>query len=290
MRGVFDEREAERDRRRRGRGERGQENERDETRDREVTLGSFTLLAILCGLVVLCGLSFGLGYVVGRKEPAAQATVLEPTPITAQGDTAKTKPSGGTGSSSGSNSATEPADEPPGSQGAEESGQHAGGPPQGSDAGDARAQAGSTEAGKRTQAGEQDAAGSGQAKPAQTAVRNQLPAPPKVAPLVLEKTVQTQATTLQPEATVVQPALEPTPKKAQPAATLALMVQIATLANQEDADVLVEALRRKGYAVAAQRDLADAMVHVRVGPFASREVANQWRQKLLNDGYNAVVQ
>jgi cell division septation protein DedD len=68
------------------------------------------------------------------------------------------------------------------------------------------------------------------------------------------------------------------------------MVQIATLAHQEDADVLVDALRRRGYAVAAKRDLADGMVHVRVGPFASRDVANQWKQKLLNDGYNAVVE
>jgi cell division septation protein DedD len=59
--------------------------------------------------------------------------------------------------------------------------------------------------------------------------------------------------------------------------------------HQEDADVLVEALRRRGYAVAAHRDM-DAMVHVRVGPFMSRDEANQWRQKLLNDGYNAVVQ
>jgi DedD protein len=286
MRGVFDEREAERDRRRRGRGESDQENGRDETRDREVTLGSYTLLAILFGLVVLCGLSFGLGYVVGRKEPATQATVLEPTPIAAQGDTSKSKPSGGSGSSSGSVTA----DEAAGSQGAEESGQHAAGPPQGSDAGDARPEAGAAEAGKETQAGDQSRIGGGQTKPTQTAVKNQLQAPAKVAPPVLEKTVQAQASSVQTEARVVQPALEPPTKKAQPAATLALMVQIATLANQEDADVLVEALRRKGYAVAAQRDLADAMVHVRVGPFASRDVANQWRQKLLNDGYNAVVQ
>jgi cell division septation protein DedD len=77
-------------------------------------------------------------------------------------------------------------------------------------------------------------------------------------------------------------------KKTQEPAAL-LLVQVATLAHQEDADVLVEALKRRGYAVAAHRD-TDGMVHVRVGPFDSRDVANQWRQKLLNDGYNAVVQ
>ena len=68
-------------------------------------LGSFTLLAILLGLVVLCGLSFGLGYVVGRREPTDSSTVLEPKPIAAQGDTAKGKPSGGTGGGSGGGAA-----------------------------------------------------------------------------------------------------------------------------------------------------------------------------------------
>jgi cell division septation protein DedD len=92
------------------------------------------------------------------------------------------------------------------------------------------------------------------------------------------------------QATTVQPALASAVKNAQIAAPLALMVQIATLAHEGDADVLVDALRRRGYAVAAHRDLADGMVHVRVGPFASRDVANQWKQKLLNDGYNAVVE
>jgi cell division septation protein DedD len=77
--------------------------------------------------------------------------------------------------------------------------------------------------------------------------------------------------------------------KTEAGAPVALMVQVATLAHQEDADVLVEALKRRGYAVAAHRD-TDGMVHVRVGPFDSRDVANQWRQKLMNDGYNAVVQ
>jgi len=32
------------------------------------------------------------------------------------------------------------------------------------------------------------------------------------------------------------------------------------------------------------------MIHVRVGPFKSRDEANKWSQKLMNDGYNAIVQ
>jgi cell division septation protein DedD len=68
------------------------------------------------------------------------------------------------------------------------------------------------------------------------------------------------------------------------------MVQIATVSHQEDADVLVAALRRRGYAVTVRRDHADNMFHVQVGPFSSPGDANAMRQKLLNDGYNASVQ
>jgi DedD protein len=70
----------------------------------------------------------------------------------------------------------------------------------------------------------------------------------------------------------------------------ALMVQIATVSQQEDADVLVGALRRRGYPVTARRDPGDGTIHVQIGPFTSRGEANRWRQKLLNSGYNAIVQ
>ena len=69
-----------------------------------------------------------------------------------------------------------------------------------------------------------------------------------------------------------------------------LTVQIAVVSNQEDAEVLVSALHKRGYAVALSQDAADGQYHVRVGPFASLSEANTVRQKLLNDGYNAVVQ
>lgn len=69
-----------------------------------------------------------------------------------------------------------------------------------------------------------------------------------------------------------------------------LMVQIAAISRAEDADVLVGALRKRGYAVNVRRDPSDNLIHVRVGPFATRDEANRWRMRLLNDGYNAVVQ
>jgi cell division septation protein DedD len=73
-------------------------------------------------------------------------------------------------------------------------------------------------------------------------------------------------------------------------AAAAPMVQIAAVSHAEDAEVLVNALRKRGFAVVARRDAADGLIHVRIGPFANRNDANATRQKLLNDGYNAIVQ
>lgn len=79
----------------------------------------------------------------------------------------------------------------------------------------------------------------------------------------------------------VQPAMAP---------TNVTMVQIAALANPADAAVLMNALHRRGYATFARREPADGLIHVRIGPFSNRDLANQWRLKLLSDGYNAIVQ
>jgi cell division septation protein DedD len=68
------------------------------------------------------------------------------------------------------------------------------------------------------------------------------------------------------------------------------MVQIAAVSHPEDAEVLVGALQRHGYAVSVRRDPADGLMHVQVGPFTSHADAATMRQRLLNDGYNAVIQ
>jgi cell division septation protein DedD len=69
-----------------------------------------------------------------------------------------------------------------------------------------------------------------------------------------------------------------------------IMVQIAAVSQPEDADVLMSALRKHGYAVGARREPLDGLIHVRIGPFKSRDEAEKSRQKLLSDGYNAIVQ
>ena len=94
-------------------------------------------------------------------------------------------------------------------------------------------------------------------------------------------------------AAAITPVSAPTSGQPAPAlkdASTEIMVQIATVSHQEDADVLVGALHKRGYAVTARRDPIDNQFHVRVGPFGNRNDANAMRQKLLRDGYNAVVQ
>lgn len=97
---------------------------------------------------------------------------------------------------------------------------------------------------------------------------------------------------------VVKPALpaqstqpQPAPaSKAQTSSSPPLMVQIAAVSHPEDAQVLLSALRKRGFAVNVRHDPADGLLHVQIGPFANRTEAAAMRQKLLNDGYNAIVQ
>jgi len=67
------------------------------------------------------------------------------------------------------------------------------------------------------------------------------------------------------------------------------MVQIAAVSNAADADVLLGALRKRGYSVGVRNQPGDALLHVQIGPFASRAEAIAMRQKLLGDGYNAIL-
>jgi cell division septation protein DedD len=68
------------------------------------------------------------------------------------------------------------------------------------------------------------------------------------------------------------------------------MVQIAAVLHAEDANVLVNALRNRGFAATAQSMPSDGLVHVRIGPFATHEEASRMSMRLLGDGYNAMVQ
>ena len=219
MRGVFDEEE---------------QRPAHQRRDRELTLGSGTLLAIFFGLVLICGVCFGLGYSVGHRggqEPDGLAQTAGATPAMAQSDGSKPKPSAMTANS---------------------------------------AQAASTDATDATAAAN-GVAGAPPADGAASATVGQPAVPLGVSANPVQVSPATALTT------AVKPAGS-------------LMVQIAAVTDAEDANVLMGALRRRGYAVAGQRDAGDGLIHVRIGPFATRDEAEKWRMKLLNDGYNAILQ
>ena len=67
-------------------------------------------------------------------------------------------------------------------------------------------------------------------------------------------------------------------------------VQVAAVSKQEDAEALVEALRRKQYpAFTASGSPADRLFHVQVGPYNDIKEAEIMRAKLINDGYNPIL-
>ncbi|MGA7523912.1 MAG: SPOR domain-containing protein [Acidobacteriaceae bacterium] len=73
------------------------------------------------------------------------------------------------------------------------------------------------------------------------------------------------------------------------AAPSGIMVQVAAISVPQAADILVDALKKRGYAAVIRNEPQDKLLHVQLGPFASRAEANEMRARLLADGYNAVV-
>lgn len=226
----------------------------DRGRDTELTLGAGALLGIFFGLVVLCGLCFGLGYAVGHRGSAAAPATASTPPATqtAAPDQEPLQPNGSIPKPSAAAQA-------PATQPAQGSG---GATPPGTDAGTNPAATQGAVAGAPP--------GAEPAQP-QTQVRPAFPTTPN---------------TPQPAPGAPAPNVHP----ALPSAAIPYMVQVAAVSHQEDADVLVGALRRRGYAVTARREPGDGLIHVRIGPFASREEANRWAARLLDDGYNAIIQ
>ena len=68
----------------------------------------------------------------------------------------------------------------------------------------------------------------------------------------------------------------------------ALVLQIAALSRQDDAEVLASSLRKGGFTPSIKSGEEDALYHVEVGPF-SRETAVAARQRLIARGYNAIL-
>ncbi len=233
---------------------RDDEFELDEPRqDREITLGPAMLLGIFFGLVLLCGLFFGWGYTQGRKSALGMRMGLTVTQ-SAAGQTVTAPPGG---------SLSKPL---------------------------AKGTVPSTPAVAVPVA--PVSSGDGSSNPL-TSYGSTASTGDAELPAQVQSTVHTAlpvASGGQAPVAVAQTQAAPPPAVAPPAAQgPGMMVQVAAVSHMDDANVLMNALRKRGYAVMARRGFSDNLIHVQVGPFASRADANAMSQRLLSDGYNATV-
>jgi len=95
------------------------------------------------------------------------------------------------------------------------------------------------------------------------------------------------STTEAKEEAAKQPAA---PDPATIAGNSSYYVQVAAVSKQEDAESLVDALKKKQYAAfTAGGSQNDKLFHVQVGPFSDIKDAENTRTKLISDGYNPIL-
>lgn len=244
--------------------------ERSHEPEREFTLSTGTVLALFFALALVCAVFFGFGYTMGRKsvQSAAETASSAPASDTNSEPSAASKPSAGS-----------PATQAiPGylSQGEADGVNRSAGSP-GSKASSVTNSSGTTV--------------TIPTKPARTAAPD-----PGTRPAALQTSSGTSATEATPVRTptsspahavpIVIPPSTPVPAAAGAGPNY---VQIAAVSHAEDADVLLSALKRRGYSVFTRSGDGDKLIHVQVGPFATKKDAEAMRQKLLGDGYNAIL-
>jgi cell division septation protein DedD len=243
-----------------------EEDDRDETKsDADLTLGIGSLLSIFFGVVLICGIFFGFGYSMGRRN--ARSTALPAATVPAQA--AATAPPLPENELSGA--PLKPA-------------------------------APDDTSAPNISAASSDSADSTPAKasaPAKQAAPDNSAAKPSKTARVVEPAATDPSLSAVPYAH--RPPL-PTKPHAGISAPLAqapgdspiipghpIMVQIAAVSRQEDAEVLAGALRKRGFNPTVHPGTSDKFFHVQVGPFTDKAQADAMKQHLLADGYNAIV-
>jgi cell division septation protein DedD len=72
--------------------------------------------------------------------------------------------------------------------------------------------------------------------------------------------------------------------------TSGYFVQVAAVSKQEDAEALVDALKKKEYpAFVAAQATTDKLFRVQLGPFAEVKEAEAMRTRLIGDGYSPIL-
>ena len=201
-------------------------------RDREISLGTGTVLGIFLALALVCSLFFGLGYSMGRRS-APGASLASTTRST-------TTPYSASEKSLGTPAETDPT--PPESQ--------------------------------VTQPLSSSSSASSSA-------RTVSPPPPAH---------EHPSASIKPSATAaalpVSASVAPVPLPAEAGLTF---VQVAAVSRKEDADLLLSALRRRGYTGLLRQQPQDKLLHVQLGPFPTKKEAEAMRQRLITDGYNPIL-
>jgi DedD protein len=106
-------------------------------------------------------------------------------------------------------------------------------------------------------------------------------------------TTPTSGATTAPAANTTTAASTPAPNQPDPLTTLptcGYFVQVAAVTKQDDADALVDALKKKQYpAFVANNSAIDKLFRVQVGPFTDIKDAEAMRSRLISDGYNPIL-
>jgi len=114
------------------------------------------------------------------------------------------------------------------------------------------------------------------------------PAAGSQAPALTPGAATTPASGTSSPGTSASPANPPDPMGVVP--TAGYFVQVAAVSKQDDAEALVDALKKKTYpAFVASSASTDKLFRVQVGPFADIKDAEATRSRLINDGYSPIL-
>jgi DedD protein len=235
--------------------------------DADLTLGIGSLLSIFFGVVLICGIFFGFGYSMGRRNARSTAIAVPATPPPAQTAASPLPPnelSGAPLKPQADSAAALPPDVT--SPASDESK-----PAESAKGSNAKHPAkDTTPAEHSTKA----------AAPAETATSS---------PSLSAVPVAHHATSpAKPHAGISAP-LAQAPGDSPILPGHPIMVQIAAISRQEDAEVLAGALRKHGFNPSVRPGTTDKLFHVQVGPFTDKAQAETIKQHLLADGYNAIM-
>ena len=227
-----------------------------ESSDREISLGTTTVLGIFLALAVVCALFFGFGYSMGRRSvPGPLANVN--TGISAPLPESKPTP----GSLAPEHEAYVPPAEravpAPKNQTDRDSGATA-------------------PVGQKT-------------KPTAAAGSTPSTDDNSVSAVERQQVARAVQQVKPPAAPIERVTPNPAPIPAPTSGGSYVQIAAISVTHRDDAEMLLGALRRKGYAASIRPGAQDQLLHVQVGPMPNKKEADAMRQRLIGDGYNAIV-